>query len=155
MGQFFGSIYCWFDQFFGLELANYLWGIASPLSTTNSFIGIGLTMLSISLALVLLYYYGINHPRLNNWWGWGIFLAVNAVVNLIVGWQWVLADFYADKMVATDPATNAEIPLNIGATELFNFGLSNMFLSMLAFLLFSYAFRWWSSNCSRAPFFKL
>lgn len=26
MGEFFGSIYCWFEEFFGLDLANYLWG---------------------------------------------------------------------------------------------------------------------------------
>lgn len=152
MGQFFGSIYCWFNNFFGLELANYLWGISSPLSTTNSFISIGLTMLVISLVLVLVYYYVINHPRLNNWWGWGIFLGINAIINLIVGWQWVLMDFYAGKMVAIDPATNLEVPLNIGNTELLNFGISNMFLSILAFVIFSFIFRRWSSNCSRAPF---
>ena len=39
MGQFFGSIYCWFEDFFGLELANYMWGLASPEQTTNLFIG--------------------------------------------------------------------------------------------------------------------
>ena len=30
MGEFFGSIYCWFEEFFGLDLANYLWGESSP-----------------------------------------------------------------------------------------------------------------------------
>ena len=29
MGEFFGSIYCWFEDVFGLELANYLWGNVS------------------------------------------------------------------------------------------------------------------------------
>lgn len=24
MGEFFGSIYCWFEDFFGLELAEYM-----------------------------------------------------------------------------------------------------------------------------------
>ena len=87
MGEFFGSIYCWFEEFFGLDLANYLWGEASPQSQTNAFIGIGLTMLGISLGVVLIYYYAVNHPRLNNWWGWGIFLLINAVINFIVGWR--------------------------------------------------------------------
>ena len=36
MGEFFGSIYCWFEEFFGIELANYLWGESSLLSQTNS-----------------------------------------------------------------------------------------------------------------------
>ena len=69
MGEFFGSIYCWFEDFFGLELAEYMWGSSSPISPNNSFIGIGFAMFGISLAMVLVYYYAVNHPRLNNWWG--------------------------------------------------------------------------------------
>ena len=64
MGEFFGSIYCWFEEFFGIELANYLWGESSLLSQTNSFIGIGWSMFGISFAMVLIYYYVINHPQL-------------------------------------------------------------------------------------------
>lgn len=152
MGQFFGSIYCWFEDFFGLTLADYLWGVASPLSPNNSFIGIGLTMFGISLAMVLVYYYVVNHPRLHNWWGWLIFLGLNAIINFIVGWQWVLKDYYDTKMVTNDPSTNMQIPLNIGESEILYFGVSNMILSIFAFIIFSFIFKWWSSNCSRAPF---
>lgn len=63
------------------------------------FIGIGLTMLVITLLVAVCYYYIINHPRLNNWWGWLIFLGINAVINFVVGWQWVLKDYYAGLMV--------------------------------------------------------
>lgn len=152
MGELFGSIYCWFEDFFGLELANYLWGQSSPLSQTNSYIGIGWTMLGISLAIVLIFYYAVNHPRLNHWWGWGIFLTVNALINCIVGWQLVLKDYYEGKMVTIDPATNLQTPLNIGESEILCFGVSNMFLSILAFIIFTFIFKWWSSNCSRSPF---
>ncbi len=152
MGEFFGSIYCWFEDFFGLELANYLWGVSSPLSDINSFIGIGLSMFGISLFSVLTYYYGINHPQLNHWWGWGIFLIINSIINFIVGWQWVLKDYVNGKMVAIDPSTNMQIPLNIGEAEILYFGISNMILSILAFIVFSFIFKWWSTNCSRAPF---
>lgn len=152
MGEFFGSIYCIFEDFFGLDLAEYMWGSSSPLSQTNSFIGVGLWMFGISLAMVLLYYYVVNHPRLNNWWGWLIFLVVNAVINFIVGWQWVLKDFYDSKMVTVDPSTNLQVPLNIGETEILCFGVSNMLLSIAAFIIFSFITKWWSTNCSRSPF---
>ncbi len=152
MGQFFGSIYCWFESFFGIELADYLWGLSSPLSPTNSFIGIGLWMLGISLAMVILYYYVVNHPRLNNWWGWLIFLAANAVINFLVGWQLVLKDYYEGKMVTIDQSTNLEVPLNIGESQIMAFGVSNMILSIFAFIIFSYICKWWSNNCSHAPF---
>lgn len=99
MSEFFGSIYCWLEDFFGIELAEYLWGESSPEQLSNMFIGIGLTMLVISLIVAVCYYYIINHPRLNNWWGWLIFLGINAVINFVVGWQWVLKDYYAGLMV--------------------------------------------------------
>ena len=152
MGEFFGSIYCWFEEFFGIELANYLWGESFLLSQTNSFIGIGWSMFGISFAMVLIYYYVINHPQLNHWWGWIIFLVINGIINFIVGWQWVLKDYYDGKMITIDPATNLQMPLNIGESEIIYFGVSNMFISVIAFIVFSFILKWWSTNCSRAPF---
>lgn len=152
MGEFFGSIYCIFEDFFGLELAEYLWGQASPESTTNSFIGIGFWMLGISIAMTLIYYYAVNHPRLNNWWGWGIFLLINAAINFIVGWQIVLRDYYDGLMVTIDPSTNMNVPLNIGESEILCFGVSNMIISIVAFIIFSFIVKWWSPNCPHAPF---
>lgn len=152
MGEFFGSIYCIFEDFFGLELANYLWGQASPESTTNSFIGIGFWMLGLSLCMTLIYYYAVNHPKLNNWWGWGVFLLINAIINFLVGWQIVLRDYYNGLMVTIDPSTNMKVPLNIGESEILCFGVSNMMLSIAAFIIFSFIVKWWSTNCSHAPF---
>lgn len=153
MGEFFGSLYTsLFEDFYGENLANYLWGQASPESPTNSFIGIGLWMLIISLAVTLIYYYAVNHPKLNNWWGWGIFLVINAVINFFVGWQIVLKDYYEDKMVGVNSATNMQEPLDIGQSELLCFGVTNMLISIVAFIIFSFIVKWWSTNCSRAPF---
>lgn len=142
MGEFFGSLYCIFEDFFGLDLANYLWGLASPESETNSFIGIGMWMLSISLVVTVLFYYAVNHPRLNNWWGWAVFLGVNALVNFIVGWQMVMYDYNAGKMD----------DLSIDWLNILCFGVSNMLLSVFFFFLFSMMVKWRSTNCSRAPF---
>lgn len=152
MGDFFGSIYCWLEDFFGLELANYLWGEASPNQTTNMFIGIGFTMLLVTLCCVVVYYYVVNHPRFNNLWGWAIFLGTNAVVNFIVGWQWVLKDYYDGLMVSKDASTGKFVDLPIDGGNLLAFGMTNAVDSIIAFILFSYMIKWWSTNCSRAPF---
>ncbi len=152
MGEFFGSIYCSvFEDFFGNTLADYLWGNLSPQSATNQFIGIGLWMLGISFAVVIIFYYAVNHPRLNNWWGWGIFLLLNSAINFLVGWQWVLKDYYDGKMVGTDTATNELVPLNISDSNMLCFGVTNMILSIVAFVLFTFILKWWSRNCSHAP----
>ena len=152
MGEFFGSIYCWLEDFFGIELANYLWGESSPEQLSNMFIGIGLSMLCITFVIVVFYYYVVNHPRLNNWWGWLIFCSINAIINFIVGWQWVLKDYYEGKMVETSKTTGKLVDLPIYSSDILAFGVSNMILAILAFILFSYSIKWWSTNCSNAPF---
>ena len=152
MGEFFGSIYCWLEDFFGLPLADYLWGTSSPEQMSKMFIGIGLSMLSISLFTCLCYYYIVNHPRLNNWWGWLIFAVTNALINFIVGWQWVLKDYYNGLMVKVDPATGKIVDLPIYPSDMMVFGVTNMINAIIAFVVFSYIVKWWSTNCSRAPF---
>ena len=152
MGELFGSIYCWLEDFFGLELADYLWGQSSPEQQSNMYIGIGLSMLCISFLMAVTYYYVINHPRLNNWWGWLIFAGLNAAINFVVGWQWVLKDYYDGLMVKFDPATNKEIDLDIFPSDIIAFGVTNMINAMIVFFVFSYIIKWWSTNCSRAPF---
>lgn len=154
MGEFFGSMYCLFEDFFGNTLADYLWGLASPLQITNMYIGIGFSMLGISLLVMLIFYYGINNRRLNHWWGWGIFLFANIIINFIVGWQWVLRHLYEGTMIAIDPETNMEVPLNIDEADCLCFGVSNMLLSIASFFIFSMLGKWFSSNCSNAPFVK-
>lgn len=152
MGEFFGSVYCWLEDFFGIELADYLWGDVSPEQTSNMFIGIGLSMLCVSFAVAVCYYYIVNHPRLNNWWGWLIFLGINAIVNLVVGWQWVLKDYYAGLMVKKEVSTGKMVDLSIYPNDILAFGVTNMLDAIIAFVLFSYIIKWWSTNCSRAPF---
>ena len=135
MGEFFGSIYCWFEDFFGISLADYLWGQSSPLQMENMFIGIGLSMATISIVVAVIFYYIINHPRLNNWWGWGIFLVINSIINFFVGWQWVLKDYYAGNMIIINPSTNTD-----------------MIISIVFFFIFSMIIKWWSKSCPTAPF---
>ena len=152
MGEFFGSIYCWFEDFFGISLADYLWGQSSPLRMENMFIGIGLSMATISIVVAVIFYYIINHPRLNNWWGWGIFLVINSIINFFVGWQWVLKDYYAGNMIIINPSTNIEEPLPIQETDILCFGVSDMIISIVFFFIFSMIIKWWSKSCPTAPF---
>lgn len=151
MGEFFGSLYCLFEDFFGLELANYLWGQSSTEQMTNMFIGIGYSMLAISAFAMILFYYIFNRPKWGRWM-WALFGVINAVINFLVGWQWVLRDYYAGYMVRLDPATNQNVPLPISEGDIICFGVSNAILSFIVFFIFSCLFKWWSTNVSRIPF---
>lgn len=150
MGQFFGSFYCMFEDMFGLDLANYLWGQVSPYSTTNLFIPIGLVMFGVSLTVMLVYYYVLNHPRLCSLWGWLLFLIINFILNLIIGWQWTQMHLYDNKMVYVNKE-HQEIALAIDEWNCFLFGTANGMLSILMFVFFTYMFKWKSTNCWVAP----
>ena len=99
MGNFFGSLYCIFEEFFGLDLADYMWGQTADDQTSNLFIGIGYWLLGISILIAIVFYYLINKPRFGNIWAWLIVCATNAVVNFLMGYYWTVSDLYAGLMV--------------------------------------------------------
>ncbi len=152
MGDFFGSIYCWLEDFFGLELANYLWGESSPEQQDVMFIGIGMSMLIISLFVTVLYYYIIDHPRLGNFWAWLAFLTGNSLINFLVGWQWVLKDYYDGLMIRISAVTGEPESLPIDEGNILAFGVTNAILSALAFFFLSMIIKWKSTNVSHVPF---
>lgn len=164
LGEILGTMYCWFETFFGLDLANYMWGgalettdgLAHFQSEGNMFVKIGMTMCIISLLVFALFYYIINHPKLNHWWGWLIFWIFNGIINLIVGWSWTLSHLNSGEMNIIETASGNEISPDdyINSTDCFCFGISNMILALLFMFVFSMLFKWWSSNCSKAPFVK-
>ncbi len=152
MGEFFGSIYCaLFEDFFGLDLADYMWGNATP-DGSNLFIGIGLWMFGVSLLMAVLYYYVIDKPRWANIWAWLVFMLANFVLNFIIGWQWVLTDYYAGDMAAPDPVTQQMVALPIDFSDCLCFGVTNAILSLVVFFIFSLIIKWRSTNCWQVPF---
>lgn len=86
------------------------------------------------------------------WWGWLVFWGANAVVNFLVGWQWVLRHYYLGYMIGIDPSTKKEYDLNISYGDMLCFGFANMLLAALVFIMLSLLMKWWSKNSSNAPF---
>lgn len=148
----FAGVYRLFADLFGPTLASYLEGTAAAGQPGDMFVPIGLTMLAVTAVAVVLFYFVINYPSFNNLVSWLTALAVNAAVNLLIGWQWTAGHYEEGKMVSTDPATGLSTPLPVTGDDLLGFGIANAILSAIFFLIFSYCVKWWSTNCSRAPF---
>lgn len=151
MGSFFGSLYCIFEDFFGLDLANYMWGQTADEQTSNLFIGIGYWLVGISLVIAILFYYVINKPRFGNIWAWLVVCIINAVANFSMGYYWTVSDLYAGLMVATNPQTGIQEQLPISQSNCLCFGVSNAIISIFVFFIISLIIKN-GSHSKNAPF---
>lgn len=151
MGDFFGSIYCIFEDFFGIDLADYMWGGLADGQESNLFIGIGLWLLGITLLVAVVFYYVINKPSFGNIWAWLITCIINAVLNFAMGYYWVVDDLYSGFMVKTNQVTHLQEQLPIGQGNCLCFGVSNAIISIVLFFIISLLIKNWS-NAKNAPF---
>jgi hypothetical protein len=154
--MFFETIYRWFASFFGDDMADYLSGYVCPSEESeggylgnNQYILYGFIALGIALAVMLVYYYVINHPRFNKWWSWSLMLLLVGVSNFGVAVGMLWNEWYT---VGTAECLIAGENGGIDGNTLIGFGIANFIVSILFFIIFSLAFKWWSTNCKRSPF---
>lgn len=97
----------------------------------------------------ILYYFIINHPRMNRLWHWFIALAIPVLIVFIYSRALVIADISGETMHPVDPM------LNVAPNNATMFGLYNGILSGIFFFLLSIVFRFGSRNCKNVPFKSL
>lgn len=166
MGEFFelllGNMYCWFKSFYPENLSLYLWGY-NPASGAYDlelrYNSIGLYTLVISFAIMFVYYYVIAHPRFCKWWSWLIMALLNSVIALFVGYYCVLSDYNAGKIpdeLMYVRNKNGEVVQTLISipSDCWSFGISNMIIAFIFFLVFSFLFHWWSRVAKYSPFIK-
>jgi hypothetical protein len=154
--MFFETIYRWFVALFGGDMADFLSGYECPSEdsgggylASNQFLMYGFIALGIALAIMLVYYYVINHPRFNKFWSWLLMLLVVGFSNLFIGAGMTFSDLVAGNI--------GECLINgdnggIYTSNCWMFGFANFFVSEIFFIIFSIGLKWWSTNCKRTPF---
>ena len=160
MENLFGQIYCWFQSFFGQDLSYYLWGYdpsTEAYSNPNLYNSIGIITLIISLIIVVLFYYIINHPRYCKWWSWLITLGINSLIAVFVGYGFVMSKYIngyiPDSLMYQRDADGNILTVLIGESNCWGFGMANIFVSMIFFFVLTFILKWWSSNAKHVPFF--
>lgn len=156
METLLGNIYCWFETFFGQNLAEHLWGFdGNEYTLANIYNSVGLIVLLVSLFFVLLYYYILNHPRFNKWWSWLIVLLVNGTINLFIGYAWAATDYLdgniADNLMYARNEEGEIVSYLITSSDCWGFGIANFFIAILFFTLLSCCLKWGSRNCKHSP----
>jgi hypothetical protein len=134
--------------FYGAELFEHLKGWDDSMMgynpDYNQFPYIFGSIMFICVVMFALYYYIINHPRLNRWWFW----LSDFVAILIMSYVW---GYY---MVRTDIVRGNIAPSlidKIGNINAISFGIYNVILAALIYLLMTLLLRHWSRNCKHSP----
>ena len=131
MNNFFAPIY---------ELFFYTVPFSDDLFQNELYVPLGLSLLIISaLLMVAFYYYPINRPSFSRWYHWLIILLVNAAIQ-----------FGLAVIIPKNKFTS--LGIEEYHSEYYNFGIVSAFMSMILFIILSFMFRWWSTNCRRTPF---
>lgn len=154
-----GNLYCWFQSFYGQNLSEHLWGWQD---TTQDYTGelvyntVGLYTIIISAIIMYLYYYVIDHPRFSKWWHWGIMALLNSTICLLIGYYQTFSDYsngkIADSLLYLRDQNGNIIEELIYSSDCWGFGIANIFVGFIFFLLFSLLFHWWSINAKYSPF---
>ncbi len=159
MEDIFGNIYSVFENLFGVNLANYLWGYdcaTSAFSNVNLFNVIGLIAVGILLFFVLTYYYGIRHLRFTGWGSWLIVMGIVGIINLFIGYGWTVNDLLNGKigncLVYIFDQDGQVISTQIETFHCWMFGFVNLLFSIVLFAVFSFVFKWGSKHAKYSPF---
>jgi hypothetical protein len=137
MNDFFASLY---------EAFAYFEGFSDDLFENNLYIPIGFFTLSISLIAMAIYYYGINHPRLNRWYHWALTVLIACIINFAIAY--IITFNNLDVVYALQ---NQELPFSM---EILIFSLLNSLWTLIASFVFSFIRKIgkWSYNCRNTPF---
>lgn len=157
MGNFFANIYYLFVGLYGQHLSDYLWGYDCQTQGFDGsvvYLPIGITMTLVTIALCAIYYFAVNHPRMNKWWHWLIALGITAAFNLLIAGIWVdsqLSSGLVPDCLRYTTLPNGDVIENVTAYHCWMFGTANAIVSAAFFCLLSAVVKRWSRNCRHTP----
>ncbi|MDR0972749.1 MAG: hypothetical protein LBM61_02025 [Prevotellaceae bacterium] len=159
MNELFATLYGWLKSFYAKNLDEYLLGYNCDTGVYDNpllYGHVGWLTVGISLVVVCLYYYVLNHPRFNRWWSWVLVLIGCAGINLFVGYFYTVTDYQTgmigDCLMFTRDTAGGIIAYHIHIADCWMFGVANALMSVLFFIIFSLALKWKSRNCKYTPF---
>lgn len=142
MSAVFNEIYLWFCGMYSGNLDTFLYGTGEG---ANYYTSIGLITLAVSLVVVLLYYYVFQHPRYSRWWSWLLTMILNGVISMFIAAGFALSQLNNGAM--------GELSDNIFPFDCWMFGVANLLVSFIFYIVFTFTLKWWSRDAKHVPFF--
>lgn len=128
MEEFFNTIYYYTNNFYSVEMDNYLY------ETVPGYLHNGFALLVFSVITCLAFYYWKSPVRRQMLW-WLCFVGINAALNFIFGLWYTMT-----------PLINNEIDADAEWSYLdcFSFSFTSILWSVVFFVAISLLFKWWS-----------
>ncbi len=137
MNDLFNTIYYYTNDFYSIELDNYMY------ETVPGYLHVGLVMVITTCILCGLYYYLFKPIRKQNL-GWFITAIVNAFINLGYALWYTITPLINNEINPSEEWTYLDAAF---------FGVTDILWSFAFFVLFSLLIKWWSPS-KYAPFRK-
>lgn len=152
MDNFFGQLYCLFQNFFGNNLADCLWGydcVTQEYSGTIVYGRIGLYTSLMVLFLTICYYYVFDPVIRSRWYHWLAYGGCVSLVGFFFGWGLIPSLSSIQPCLLMDETTGIQL---ITEFDRVGFGFANLLISFVGYFIFSIVIKWWSINCRYTPF---
>lgn len=128
-----------------------LWGLTNLGNFSNDMFNNGfylpvfIIMLVAIVVVNLVFYYLVNHPRINRWYHWLSFNLGTGIINFVV--TWIVSH---DKMISFYAMQGMASPYDW--TNYFILSLIAFLWSFIFYFLCSFIVKWGSRNCKHTPF---
>lgn len=163
---FFETIYSWFHSFYN----NILWTTVKEIISdeddsilfADSLYVIGIVTLVISLLVAVAFYiWPINNPSFKSWKAWLAMFLLSMLLNFGIG----IGMGYSRVLTVNDSEVACEIVIGddyddqaltdeIDTSDYLGFGLSNLFVGSIFFIIWSIPLSFYNGNARFSPFRK-
>lgn len=162
---FFETIYSWFHSFYNDTMWDTLREIISEddeLLFADSLYVVGIVTLIVSLLVAIAFYiWPINNPSFKSWKAWLAMLLLTMLLNFGIGvgmgYSRVLTVNESDdacEYVIGDNYDGESLTDEIGVGDYLGFGLSNLFVGSIFFIVWSIPLTFYNGNARFSPFRK-
>ena len=128
-----------------------LWGLINLGNFSNDmfnngfYLPIFIIMVATVVVVNLVFYYLVNHPRINRWYHWLFFNLGTGMINFVV--TWIVSN---DKMISFYAMQGMASPYDW--TNYLILSLIAFLWSFIFYFLCSFIVKWGSRNCKHTPF---
>lgn len=119
------------------ELLYYDTSFSNEMFNNDLYFVVAIATVIMCWAMAGVYYYLIDSVSFSRWYHWGMVLIAVMVFSSLFTYFYPNSEFIEQELDLS--------------SDLINFAIVNIVVSIVIFIIASFSIRWWSSNCRHTP----